>query len=166
MTLVWLVNSWWECYNFHFCLKKYYSAYFQVYNLLIFTSQGSIFSSLGGLTFIVSNSGSCVIGSEFWQISSSVAFEALGSDSTELKAIRWRSDSLTSSAPDSFNSRECTRIPYLICIWKKQNLTLTRPIGLPPHAPVAQKIADQRWLIANLAKKVRFLYKMMWLKVG
>ena len=23
-------------------------------------------------------------------------------------------------------------------------LTLTRPIGLPPHAPVAQKIADQR----------------------
>ena len=31
-------------------------------------------------------------------------------------------------------------------------LTLTRPIGLPPHAPVAQKIAGQRWLIANLAK--------------
>ena len=27
-------------------------------------------------------------------------------------------------------------------------LTLTRPIGLPPNAPVAQKIADQRWLIA------------------
>ena len=24
------------------------------------------------------------------------------------------------------------------------NLTLTRPIGLPPHTPVAQKIADQR----------------------
>ena len=23
-------------------------------------------------------------------------------------------------------------------------LTLTRPIGLPPHAPVARKIADQR----------------------
>ena len=23
-------------------------------------------------------------------------------------------------------------------------LTLTRPIGLPPHAPLAQKIADQR----------------------
>ena len=23
-------------------------------------------------------------------------------------------------------------------------LTLTRPIGLPPHAPVAQKTADQR----------------------
>ena len=34
-------------------------------------------------------------------------------------------------------------------------LTLTRPIGLPPHAPVAQKIADQR-----------FLYNTMWLKVG
>ena len=25
-----------------------------------------------------------------------------------------------------------------------ENLTLTRPIGLPPHALVAQKIADQR----------------------
>ena len=24
------------------------------------------------------------------------------------------------------------------------NLTLTRPISLPPHAPVTQKIADQR----------------------
>ena len=86
--------------------------------LLISTSQGSIFSSLGGLTFTVSNSGSCVIGSEFWQISSSVAFEALGSDSTDLKAIRWRSDSFTSSAPDSFNSRECTRTPYLILLRK------------------------------------------------
>ena len=32
-------------------------------------------------------------------------------------------------------------------------LTLTRLIGLPPHAPVAQKIADQRWLIANSANK-------------
>ena len=32
-------------------------------------------------------------------------------------------------------------------------LTLTRPTGLPPHAPVAQKIVDQRWLIANSAKK-------------
>ena len=31
-------------------------------------------------------------------------------------------------------------------------LTLTRPIGLLPHAPIAQKIADQRWLIANLEK--------------
>ena len=31
-------------------------------------------------------------------------------------------------------------------IWKKSvfYLTLTRPIGLPPNAPVAQKIADQR----------------------
>ena len=28
-------------------------------------------------------------------------------------------------------------------------LTLTRPIGLPPYSPVAQKIADKRWLIAN-----------------
>ena len=31
-------------------------------------------------------------------------------------------------------------------------LTLSRPIGLPPHALVAQKIADQRWLIANSEK--------------
>ena len=29
-------------------------------------------------------------------------------------------------------------------------LTLTYPIGLP-HTPVAQEIADQRWLIANSA---------------
>ena len=50
----------------------------------------------------------------------------------------------------------------LTCI----QLTLTRPSGLPPHAPVAQKIAVQRWLIANSAKKVPFLYKMIWLKVG
>ena len=28
--------------------------------------------------------------------------------------------------------------------YKKLDLTLTRPIGLPPPAPVAQKIADQR----------------------
>ena len=46
-----------------------------------------------------------------------------------------------------------------------RDLTLTRPMGLPPHAPVAQKIADQRWLIANSAKKGTFLYKMMWIKV-
>ena len=30
--------------------------------------------------------------------------------------------------------------------------TLTRPIGLPPHTPVAQKIADQPWLIADSTK--------------
>ena len=46
------------------------------------------------------------------------------------------------------------------------DLTLSRRIGLAPHAPVAQKIADQRWLIANSAKKIPFLYKMMWLKVS
>ena len=45
-------------------------------------------------------------------------------------------------------------------------LTLTSPIGLPPHTPIAQKIAEQRWLIANLAKIGTFLYKMMWLKAG
>ena len=33
--------------------------------------------------------------------------------------------------------------------FEENYLTLTRPIGLPPHAPVAQKIADQRWLIAT-----------------
>ena len=33
-------------------------------------------------------------------------------------------------------------------------LTLTRPIGLPPHAPVAQKVADQCTLIASLVKRL------------
>ena len=33
-------------------------------------------------------------------------------------------------------------------------LTLTRPIGLPPHAPVAQKVAEQCKLIASLVKKL------------
>ena len=47
-------------------------------------------------------------------------------------------------------------------IGRLENLTLTRPIGLPPHTPVAQKSADQRWLIGNSAP---FLNKMMWLKV-
>ena len=36
-------------------------------------------------------------------------------------------------------------------------LNLTHPIGLPPHAPVAQKIANQRWLIANSAKN-RYIF--------
>ena len=36
-------------------------------------------------------------------------------------------------------------------------LTLTRPIGVPPHKPVAQKIADQRWLIAYSANNTYFL---------
>ena len=36
------------------------------------------------------------------------------------------------------------------------NLTLTRQIGLPPCAPVTQKIADQRWLIAYSAKNRYF----------
>ena len=34
------------------------------------------------------------------------------------------------------------------------NLTLTRPNGLPPHAPVAQKVAEQRTLIASLVKRL------------
>ena len=33
---------------------------------------------------------------------------------------------------------------FLSMINHPQTLTLTRPIGLPPHAPVAQKTADQR----------------------
>ena len=35
---------------------------------------------------------------------------------------------------------------------KEALLTLASPIALPPHAPVVQKIADQRWLIANSEK--------------
>ena len=35
-------------------------------------------------------------------------------------------------------------------------LTLMRPIGLPPHAPFAQKSADQRWLITKSAKNRYF----------
>ena len=33
-------------------------------------------------------------------------------------------------------------------------LTLTRPIGLPPHALVAQKVAEQCTLIASLVKRL------------
>ena len=40
---------------------------------------------------------------------------------------------------------------------QQNNLTLTRPIGLPPHTPVAQKIAGHRWPIANSAKISTFL---------
>ena len=40
-------------------------------------------------------------------------------------------------------------------------LTLTHPIGLPSHTPVAQKIADQRWLKANSAKN-RYLFNIEW----
>ena len=36
--------------------------------------------------------------------------------------------------------------------WVNLKLTLTRPIGLPPHAPVAQKVAEQCTLIAGLVK--------------
>ena len=35
-----------------------------------------------------------------------------------------------------------------------QILTVTRPIRLPPYTPVAQKIAEQRWLIATSAKNM------------
>ena len=39
-------------------------------------------------------------------------------------------------------------------IFFKLRDSLTRPIGLSPHTSVAQKIADQRCLIADSAKKV------------
>ena len=39
-------------------------------------------------------------------------------------------------------------------------LTLTRPIGLPPHAPVAQKVAEQCTLIASLVE--RLLVRVDW----
>ena len=39
---------------------------------------------------------------------------------------------------------------------KNITLTLTRPIGLPPHALIAQKNADQRWLITSLEKNRYF----------
>ena len=35
-----------------------------------------------------------------------------------------------------------------------RSLTLTRPIGLPPHAPGAQKVAEQCTLIASLVKRL------------
>ena len=50
-----------------------------------------------------------------------------------------------------------------VLLHKVGSLTLKRSIGLPPDTPVAQKIADQRWHIANSAKISTFLYKMMWL---
>ena len=37
---------------------------------------------------------------------------------------------------------------------EKGNLTLTRPIGLPPHAPVAQKVTEQCSFIASLVKRL------------
>ena len=37
---------------------------------------------------------------------------------------------------------------------KKIPVTLTRPIGLPPHAPVAQKIAELCTLIASMVKRL------------
>ena len=43
---------------------------------------------------------------------------------------------------------------YRTYIFGLRLLTLTRPIGVPPHA---QKIADLRWLIANSAKN-RYLF--------
>ena len=39
-----------------------------------------------------------------------------------------------------------------IFLLKWMFLTLKHPIGFPPDAPIAQKIADQRWLIADSAK--------------
>ena len=39
---------------------------------------------------------------------------------------------------------ECTNWGKTLITSTKGKLSLTRSIGLPPHAPVAQKIADQR----------------------
>ena len=46
----------------------------------------------------------------------------------------------------------------VIFIYHMFYLTLTWPIGLPPHAPVAQKNADQRSLIANSSKNSYIVY--------
>ena len=43
---------------------------------------------------------------------------------------------------------------------RMKRLTLTRPIGLPPHAPVAQKVAEQCTLIASLVE--RLLVRVDW----
>ena len=40
------------------------------------------------------------------------------------------------------------------------HLTLTRLIGLPPHAPVAQKIADRRWHI--VIRQKRYVFYIKW----
>ena len=52
-----------------------------------------------------------------------------------------------------FKSDFTDPLRFLMRIFWKYQLTLTRPIGLPPNAPVAQKSADKRWLIADSAKK-------------
>ena len=58
--------------------------------------------------------------------------------------------------------------PALKIIMKfRKQLNPHAPNRFTPHAPVLQKIADQRWLIANTEKNRHFfLYKMMWFKVG
>ena len=72
-----------------------------------------------------------------------------------------------------YNLHDCLQFPWLfrisilrILYQTITRLTLTRPISLPRHTPVAQKIAYQRWHIDNSTKKGPFLYKMMWLKSG
>ena len=56
---------------------------------------------------------------------------------------------------------KCSNRFFRILIWLKvfmrKTLTLTRTIGLPPHTLVAQKSADQRWLIVNSVKN-RYLF--------
>merc|ERR1712227_177493 len=49
--------------------------------------------------------------------------------------------------------------PANVVVLEERNIQGQKPVSFPPHAPVAQKIADQRRLIANSAKKVPFLYK-------
>ena len=62
-----------------------------------------------------------------------------------------------------------TRLTGLILskIFSDFNRHTVTPIGSPPQPPVAQKIADQPWLIANTTKSsYLFLYKTMFLKAG
>ena len=59
---------------------------------------------------------------------------------------------------------EIIKRSYLLCLKLRKclkiiltetiRLTLTRPIGLPPHAPVAQKVAEQCTLIASLVRRL------------
>ena len=50
-------------------------------------------------------------------------------------------------------------------------LNLTYPIGLPPHTPLAQKIADQRWLITDSENRYFFIQndvikgRLVWINI-
>ena len=67
-----------------------------------------------------------------------------------MKILRTWEKFIISTASSYCNKNEIEEKPVSGC--PVSILTLTRPIGLPPHAPVLQKSADQRWLISNPAK--------------